>query len=165
MKLPIYKEIPLPANFHELGSTVTPLLYLNCPKYIDLLDYEEDQVDTILMRLTEILRENRVSQIFPYPIYILAHSFSQDYGFVIYSKKRDLPQFFAKKSCRITVKERKLLMRNKILVTKISNSDIENFGERVQRVTLGQRQLLKLNAEHEFYRHVLDNLYAGTMKG
>ncbi|MBT7668728.1 MAG: hypothetical protein HN623_04050 [Bdellovibrionales bacterium] len=158
MKLPIYKEIPLTGNLQHLKNSVAKTLQINCPKYIDLQEYDEEQVDTILMMLVQIIRSNRMSQLFPYPLYVLASSYYQDHGFVIYHQKRDLPQYFAKKYARVTVKERKLLMRNKILVTKINNGDVENLGERVRRVTLGQRQLFKLNAEHTFYRHVLENL-------
>ncbi len=165
MKIPIYEEIILQGNGKEYLSDFIPLSRIGrVPSFINAVKLNRHELFTFLNDLEETLRNNKLSPIFPYPLYVITEEASHYNTIPLLKSVKELPEHFYKKIKRPNNKEIQLLNRLYLRVEKVSNLEMNQLLENLKNVAEKQKKLFVLTRELYFLEQLHDHFFPPTSK-
>lgn len=151
MKIPIFEEIPLSEiNTEKLRIIVSDSRIGKVPCYINLTNLKKEEIDNLVLNLEQIILENNLHPLFPYPLYIIC-------PFIIKSifpwvrTVKELPEHYFKKVKRPSNKELLLLNKLSLKVDKIKNLELYKIVNEFKESSKSQRKLYNETKELYFF--------------
>lgn len=148
MKIPIFEEILLSEiNAEKLRIIVSDSRIGKVPCYINLSNLKKEEIDGLVLNLEQIILENNLHPLFPYPLYIVSPvSIKGIFPWV--RTVKDLPEHYFKKIKRPSNKELQLLNKLSLKVDKIKNLELYkiinefNVSSKAQRILYNETKEL-----------------------
>ena len=160
MKIPIFEEILLKGiSVNDLKAVVEDSRIGRVPCYVNLSNYQTDDLETLIMNLEQVVLDHSLHPRFPYPFYIIT---TKSVRTILPSVRtvKDLPEHYFKKVKRPNNKELQLLNKLSLKVDKIKNLELYKISQELKDSADSQKKLYTETKELHFLETLNDMLYA-----
>ncbi len=162
MKIPIYTEVSFEGlNQLDLGDIRKALQKAKVgvlPSYIVTHHFAQAELFSFLTLLAQALDELKMTERFPYPLYIISTQMVSHSRFFIAPNVESLPVHFFKKVKRLKPKEQLLLSKIVVMGEKIVNVNLVSKLASVKKQAKLNRELANVCHELNSYDLMLEQL-------
>lgn len=164
MKIPVFEEILLDEiTIEKLRIIISDSRIGKGPCYLNLSTREKTEIDAIIGNLEQVLIENNLHPLFPYPFYIVSTIPLKTILPWVKSVK-ELPAHYSRKLKRPNNKELQLLNKLSLKVDKIKNLELYNIINDLKDSSIAQKKLYLETKELYFLEHLDAQLFLKTKK-
>ena len=150
MKIPIFEEILLKGfSINDLKAVVEDSRIGKVPCYVNLSNYNSDDLEVAIMNLEQVILENSLHPRFPYPFYLIT-SKTINTVFPSVRSVKELPEHYFKKVKRPNNKELQLLNKLSLKVDKIKNLELYKITQELKDSSNSQKKLYQETKELHF---------------
>jgi hypothetical protein len=147
MKIPIFEEIILKGHSStEIHASLEDSRIGKVPAYINLHQVKNDDLETLVMNLEQVILEIQAHPRFPYPLFLITrkslHSLIPTVRTV-----SELPEHYFRKVKRPNNKELQLLNKLSLKVDKIKNLELYKVMEKFKESAEAQKKLYQETKE------------------
>lgn len=154
MKIPIFEEILLKGTtLSDLQAVVEDSKIGKVPCYMNLSNFNKDELDTLVMNLEQIILEASLHPRFPYPLFLVTEK-SVKSLFPSVKSVKELPEHYFKKVKRPNNKELQLLNKLSLKVDKIKNLQLYKITQELKDTSDTQKKLYVETKELHFLEHL-----------
>lgn len=154
MKIPIFEEVLLKGtSLSELHAVVEDSKIGKVPCYLNLSNFVNDELETLIMNLEQVILEAALHPRFPYPLFLVTEK-SVKSLFPSVKSVKDLPEHYFKKVKRPNNKELQLLNKLSLKVDKIKNLQLYKITQDLKDTADTQKKLYIETKELHFLEHL-----------
>lgn len=159
MRIPVFEEIVIRnAQYDHLYKTLLQSNVGIVPSYINTHLVKREEINSLIPNIVKILTELNIYPYFPYPLYVVSSSLADAKVIPVVRSIKDLPNHFFARVKRLKGREVKLLNKDRMLSSKISNVPLFVKHFQLKSLLNTQNDLYDKCKEIDFYQKIIQQL-------
>lgn len=152
--VPYFKEIKLERSdkkylfkklrFSKLGTM---------PFFINIKD--DNNEDEVFENLIDVIEENELKILFPYPLYIITNETHPSYTANLLRDEKDLPLFFISQEKKLNTRELAIMRANRLKFDRLEVSQNSAIQQRLKKFGHQHKELFLQCYEGEFLEKIM----------